>query len=123
MVELPPRSTRTDTLCPYPTLVRSRGQGGIQVCALAKDHEGQQIGERFLLLKRRPAQHFYPEITGETASQRAGAMQHREGCRWLTRRQHDFGEGAGSEWGFWRGRQDDGAPEEDRKSTRLNSSH
>src|SRR3546814_5071792 len=40
MIRRPPRSTRTDTLCPYTTLFRSEGPGG------AVDGDGESIDPR-----------------------------------------------------------------------------
>src|SRR3546814_12328015 len=43
MVRRPPRSTRTDTLCPYTTLVRSRGEGPAVVrCERGEDSPGTE---------------------------------------------------------------------------------
>src|SRR3546814_5252697 len=58
MVRRPPRSTRTDTLCPYTTLFRSRGeaeyaaaQGAVRRIA----REGRKYGLGLMLVSQRPA--------------------------------------------------------------------
>src|SRR3546814_18628078 len=100
MIRRPPRSTRTDTLCPYTTLFRSWMKNG----ALA-DFVTAMTGELFALLKEHAL--IGQEMTGAVADDAA------------------FGEGVADA-----GRDDllgalfgVRADRPDRKSTRLNSSH
>src|SRR3546814_7535334 len=49
MIRRPPRSTRTDTLLPYTTLVRSRRDGSCATCL--GQHRGGARGYALMLLK------------------------------------------------------------------------
>src|SRR3546814_17673898 len=49
MIRRPPRSTRTDTLLPYTTLVRSRRDGACATCL--GQHRGGARGYALMLLK------------------------------------------------------------------------
>src|SRR3546814_8227458 len=44
MIRRPPRSTRTDTLFPYTTLFRSKGDTGAHLIRLTRMFEGRGIG-------------------------------------------------------------------------------
>src|SRR3546814_4743514 len=117
MVRRPPRSTRTDTLFPYTTLFRSRGQGGDQVVAGGN----------------RPGHHRSPVVADQVDPVPLGVAGLAD---LLDQRDHVGGQvrepvrraaawsGAGAVAALVGG---DGADplsvQADRKSTRLNSSH
>src|SRR3546814_13492181 len=97
MIRRPPRSTRTDTLFPYPTLFRSRG--GL---TLSTDG-GRQWRPAHLLRTPATAVHVTSDGTVYAFIVGTGLVRASEpDMRWAT-----IGNGFG----------------EDRKSTRLNSSH
>src|SRR3546814_5186735 len=117
MIRRPPRSTRTDTLCPYTTLFRSEGPGG------AVDGDGESIDPR----------------AADDAAPRVGALV---GIVGDGEQQAEIGEGDGDDApGREHGlalvppgalgvageavtrRRIGAAHQPDRKSTRLNSSH
>src|SRR3546814_7959685 len=110
MIRRPPRSTRTDTLFPYTTLVRSNIRGCLT-------HEGGkgggrrtpalQTGDRAGVVAAHP--HARCQISGKTKEPAVpvGAG----GARLAGQRSADLRRAAGA-----------GLPR-DRKSTRLNSSH
>src|SRR3546814_16293847 len=98
MIRRPPRSTRTDTLFPYTTLFRS----GSQAARLALDRDAitvaaGRVGDAVVALDRRMAGDLQPE--GEILASPVA---------------HD----RTAIFGF-----EDERGDEDRKSTRLNSSH
>src|SRR3546814_20361070 len=98
MIRQPPRSTRTDTLFPYPTLFRSwRGSKG----PARRSHETGRLQPRSTPRSKPPTE---PE-------KRIGKLVRQEPLE-LFRRQ-----------GRRRVQRLDGALRGDRKSTRLNSSH
>src|SRR3546814_9643922 len=43
MIRRPPRSTRTDTLCPYTTLFRSNIKGTLNICQAALDNGVRRV--------------------------------------------------------------------------------
>src|SRR3546814_4144104 len=105
MIRRPPRSTRTDTLFPYTTLFRSlaraddRGGGGGREDAVAADqHAGGAVGRR----------HLQDDLDGAIVEVAAVAAERqrlaRHAADGLEDRLHVV-------------------LQEDRKSTRLNSSH
>src|SRR3546814_5865092 len=109
MIRRPPRSTRTDTLFPYTTLFRSlleqrRRLGGVLAVGFLvgsghRDDKSFHIGHRFCLLLRGNGG------TGERGQAASG------GCFSKT-----------ASWAS-SARRNAGRPSQDRKSTRLNSSH
>src|SRR3546814_12133141 len=79
MIRRPPRSTRTDTLCPYTTLFRSplraEAPGGVALGALgALPAEAEPAlrcaGPRLL----RPGRHFHPRPAGDLPVRRPGEV-------------------------------------------------
>src|SRR3546814_7207223 len=105
MKRLPPRSTRTDTLFPYTTLFRSQAEAGALVLAA---EPGLDLGEGL--------QHARLVVLGDAD---AGVDDAEAGAHSRTRPGRD-GDAAA------RRRELDGVRQqvdEDRKSTRLNSSH
>src|SRR3546814_15929936 len=100
MIRRPPRSTRTDTLFPYPTLFRSLGfEGWLARLTQASGFKGRQI----LASKGVELRHLSAdEVVG-------GAS-------------HSAGDGHDSEH-EQEGHGHDSHAQGDRKSTRLNSSH
>src|SRR3546814_7266496 len=50
MIRRPPRSTRTDTLFPYPTLFRSQRLGGLARRRFARAHHAIDVAERLVAL-------------------------------------------------------------------------
>src|SRR3546814_3364518 len=115
MIRLPPRSTRTGTPFPYPTLVRSREAP--EVVAVVSDDEpeaGHDLGTVTMpeMLRYSTAMAIHRLVAGgaDARHQRRLGFNHRPAFR---------GEDAGRS----RPLGDDRAPLQDRKSTRLNSSH
>src|SRR3546814_12341986 len=104
MIRRPPISTRTDTLFPYTTLVRSRGWPAPAAGRARLSRLG--LPDRLAGLRRADRQ-------GETAT---GACRRRDGR--APRRATGCGRGAGR-----RSPARGGSSASDRKSTRLNSSH
>src|SRR3546814_4738827 len=101
MSRRPPRSTRTDTLCPYTTLVRSVDHAGWIIMALiAVGGIAAYIGLRSPLMIRAL------EVAIDTPSQGSSAL-------WLTVKNRSRTKIEGVQTHLTR----------DRKSTRLNSSH
>src|SRR3546814_19134653 len=98
MLRPPPRSTRTDTLFPYPTLVRSVGLAGRHV----EGHGGPQMPER-ADLRARVGIEFVGLVVRPAAAADMGRVD--------VVRDRSIGVHV------------DELHEGDRKSTRLNSSH
>src|SRR3546814_11808656 len=96
MIRRPPRSTRTDTLCPYATLFRSSGWGMTETMATVTTHSGEDYLNR-------------PESCGPAVATADLKIMDEAGTRELP-----VGE-VGELWAK--------GPMIDRKSTRLNSSH
>src|SRR3546814_10505761 len=102
MIRRPPRSTRTDTLFPYTTLFRSRGRRPVDAVHRAEAQGGVAAEQRAVHRRRRRIQRM--EQVGHARKTEIVAEQvERRGCPL-----HCEGEGRKAE---------------DRKSTRLNSSH
>src|SRR3546814_10450269 len=104
MIRRPPRSTRTDTLFPYTTLFRSvpgTGQKAALQHRHAKQHETQSLRAR------------KSEQVDLFTAQQDEAMEHKDGIATLME----------SDFPFLYGRICAKASQQDRKSTRLNSSH
>src|SRR3546814_15843740 len=99
MIRRPPRSTRTDTLFPYTTLFRSNPDGMIvsvndTFCAVSGYSRAEVIGSSHSMLNSgHHSEAFFEEVWQTIAS---GRVWHGEVCD---------------------------RAKEDRKSTRLNSSH
>src|SRR3546814_20879412 len=77
MLRLPPRSTRTDTLCPYATLFRSRaGGGGEAVVGAVLDEQRQGDHPRPGPRARHRVEHFGRQPCAELAGvdERVGAI-------------------------------------------------
>src|SRR3546814_18402718 len=56
MIRPPPRSTRTDTLLPYPTLFRSHRRALVRAGALQFDHHLAVLDDEAMLARKRPRQ-------------------------------------------------------------------
>src|SRR3546814_3313793 len=112
MIRRPPRSTRTATLFPYTTLFRSPAPLGD---AVERGDAGDIVLAQHMLAKRPPARFGGAGIGGDAVQ--IFARQH-------PLRERRKGDAAGAEIGE-RVEQVvlDPAVEQDRKSTRLNSSH
>src|SRR3546814_2204062 len=104
MIRRPPRSTRTDTLFPYTTLFRSRGRGIDPLPRIVRHRcrkRFQPFGRQPLILFPRPATAaLYADFAWAIDDQLGDVGRIEEGAQ----RRHTM-------------------IEEDRKSTRLNSSH
>src|SRR3546814_7685900 len=75
MVRRPPRATRTDTLCPYPTLFRSRRQpAGDQAHRLAGEDEAAD-GRRRLDERHRGADRLRPEPRYRRSEEHTSELQ------------------------------------------------
>src|SRR3546814_17764262 len=104
MIRLPPRSTRTDTLFPYPTLFRSRSEAEAAVAEAAAARLALSAGIAAA----------YADLAGFHAEHDAAADAVKVRARTL-----ELLEGRKAQ-----GLENEGAVERaDRKSTRLNSSH
>src|SRR3546814_16246754 len=62
MMRRPPRSTRTDTLCPYTTLFRSKGGGSAAEPCQALERLPQDLA-------RPPQHHLLPGVGGRVRSE------------------------------------------------------
>src|SRR3546814_1379062 len=124
MMRRPPRSTLTDTLCPYPTLFRSHRLADVGLLALQRPGElGEEVGpyaddhgEHHDLDARRH------DIAEHTFSEEAGAVPQRE---W---HQDEAGQRGQLELDnrhehLHREDEEGDDHDRDRKRTRLNSSH
>src|SRR3546814_10766028 len=121
MIRPPPRSTRTDTLCPYTTLFRSAEGGAAPVFDVIQPAERRGAGAAPVAVGGRPAgrrvRYAGPDgndlwgVHPRTAGDFAGVGCASDGRRWRR------GAGPG------RYERDDAGRRIDRKSTRLNSSH
>src|SRR3546814_15426338 len=110
MIRRPPRSTRTDTLFPYTTLFRSENTRG-----------GPHIGQEVLAVSEQRDRSVRPSCPDEGNADRE--VEHRRTSRQHEAETHLF-ERRRVQQALDRGPHDGrGGDEEDRKSTRLNSSH
>src|SRR3546814_18138669 len=101
MTRRPPRSTRTDTLFPYTTLFRSI------------------LDPRDRLVEEPPGVFTNPQET-RSSTEQAGCERALDGV-WCTQPREPCRDGS---WGeAMVGKRDEYCVEQDRKSTRLNSSH
>src|SRR3546814_1856918 len=140
MIRRPPRSTRTDTLFPYTTLFRSKFEAEIRVLAefgVIEATVERRVEQRAGRLDRHTADAVHrghaagPAGVDEPALDAAHRNAHFQQIA-IDRRvaRHEGGAEAGREGRLGLGHADLGprdargiAREEDRKSTRLNSSH
>src|SRR3546814_5650319 len=133
MIRRPPRSTRTDTLCPYPTLVRSV-RTGQRVLAQVRHHVRVACLPQLRVREAAPEQLPQPGTrarwTHEEAAVLAEVSQAMEiqrpvqidpALRVLRNRPHEVAEPAHHAFEVQPGVAD--TPLADRKSTRLHSSH
>src|SRR3546814_13430736 len=80
-IRRPPRSTRTDTLCPDTTLVRSEVAGDLQrmQAAQRKRHHSQYVAEQYEHEERKDVRRvsapFRPDVRGHHRRDEAGEAQ------------------------------------------------